>query len=227
MNNNLTEIVIILDRSGSMQNLTGDTIGGFNSFVEGQKKEEGEARLTAVLFDDKYEILHNGINIRNVPALTEKEYYARGMTAMLDAIGKTINDIGERLSKTDENDRPGKVIFVITTDGMENASREFSKKQIKEIIERQQNIYNWTFLFLGANIDSFSEAGSIGIAAPMVANYDADSGGSQLMYASVSRAVMSSRRNQRMGIDAIDDDWADDLKQDKKDKTDKKDKKKK
>ena len=135
MKNNLTEIVFILDRSGSMSRLVEDTIGGFNSFIETQKKEVGEAVLTTILFDDQYEILHNGVDIKNVKPMTTKEYSARGMTALLDAIGKTINNVGDRLNKTDDKDKPSKVIFVITTDGQENSSKEFTQKQIKEMIE--------------------------------------------------------------------------------------------
>jgi len=135
MKENLTEMVFILDRSGSMSNLTKDTIGGFNTMIENQKKEDGDAVLTTVLFDDMYELLHDGVNIQDVKELTNKEYYARGMTALLDAIGKTINTVGERLSKTKEENRPSKIIFVITTDGQENSSKEFTQKQIKEMIE--------------------------------------------------------------------------------------------
>ena len=209
MNQNLTEVVFILDRSGSMSHLVGDTIGGFNAFVEQQKKEDGEARLTTVLFDDQYEILHDGINIHDVPVLTEKEYSARGMTAMLDAIGKTINDVGNRLSKTAEADRPGKVIFVITTDGQENASKEFNQKQIKEMIERQQNVYSWKFLFLGANIDSFSEAADIGISSPSVASYTASDVRVQSLYASVSKGVSSLRQSENNEVDV---NWSSEIK---------------
>lgn len=209
MNTNLTEVVFILDRSGSMQSLVPDTIGGFNAFIEQQKKEVGEAKLTTVLFDDKYEMLHDQLDIQNVPELTTKEYTARGMTAMLDAIGRTINTVGERLAKTDENDRPGKVVFVITTDGQENASKEFSKAQIKEMIERQQNEYNWKFLFLGANIDSVSEAGSLGINSNFAVNYSASSIGTQSLYTAVSKGV-SSVRSCNTGDVSLD--WAKDVK---------------
>ena len=208
MNQNLTEVVIILDRSGSMRNLAADTIGGFNSFVDVQKKEVGDARLTAVLFDDRYEVLHDGVDIQDVPILTENEYSARGMTAMLDAIGKTINDVGDRLSKTKEEERPGKVIFVITTDGQENSSREFTKTQIKEMIELQQNKYNWNFLFLGANIDSFSEADSIGISKNLTANYKPSMSGTSDLYDSVSAAVSSVRRSEKGKVAS---NWSDKL----------------
>lgn len=162
MNRDLTEIIFLLDRSGSMAGLETDTIGGFNAFIEKQRQLEGETIVTAVLFDDRYEILWNGIDA-NKAILTDKEYYVRGSTALLDAVGKTILDVGYRLSKTSEETRPGKVIFVITTDGLENSSREFSYEKVKELIKHQQEKYNWEFIFLGANIDAAKEAGNIGI----------------------------------------------------------------
>lgn len=195
MNQNLTEIVFILDRSGSMGKLTSDTIGGYNSFIQQQKEEVGEARLTTVLFDNEYEILHDSINIKSVSNMTNKEYYARGTTAMLDAIGKTINNIGAKLNKMNENDRPANVIFVITTDGYENASVEFKKHQIKEMIEHQQSNYNWKFIFLGANIDSVKEGDSLGIAGGMSANYSGNSIGTQCLYSTMSKATSSLRNS--------------------------------
>jgi len=160
MNMNLTEIVFLLDRSGSMGGLESDTIGGFNAFIEKQSQLEGETIVTAVLFDDRYEMLWNGVKATEAK-LTNKEYYVRGCTALLDAVGKTILDLGYRLSKTDEEKRPGKVIFVITTDGLENASREFTYEKAKELIKHQQEKYNWEFIFLGANIDAAKEADSM------------------------------------------------------------------
>jgi uncharacterized protein YegL len=193
MRKNLTEMVFILDRSGSMENLTSDTIGGFNSMIENQKNEEGEAYVTTVLFDDKYEILHDHVNIQNIEPITNKDYYARGMTALLDAVGKTINSIGSRLSATPEEDRPDKVIFVITTDGCENASREFTKKVVKEMIEHQQDKYSWTFMFLGANMDAVSEAASLGINTDFAKTYTANSIGTQSVYTSMSKVVSCAR----------------------------------
>ena len=149
MKKNLTELVFIIDRSGSMYNLVNDTIGGYNSMIENQKKEQGDAYVTTVLFDDNYELLHDHINLKEIKPITDKEYYTRGSTALLDAVGKTINSIGVRLNNTPEDERPDKVIFVITTDGYENASRKFTKTQIKDMIEHQQNKYSWTFIFLG------------------------------------------------------------------------------
>ena len=193
MKKNLTEMVFILDRSGSMQRLTDDTIGGFNSMIENQKKEEGEAFVTTVLFDDEYELLHDHIDINEVQPITNAEYYARGLTALLDAVGNTINFIGNRLSATPEDERPDKVIFVITTDGMENASREFVKSTVKEMIEHQQNKYSWTFMFLGANMDAVVEAASLGINTDFARTYTASGVGTQSVYSAMSCAMSCAR----------------------------------
>lgn len=193
MKTNLTEIIFILDRSGSMGGLEKDTIGGYNSFLEAQRDVEGEAQVTTVLFDDQYEILHQGINIKDSKPITKKEYFARGSTALLDAIGKTIIDVGLRLSNTSESERPSKVIMVITTDGEENASSEFSYPKIHEMISHQQDKYNWEFMFLGANIDAAKEAESLGIKASRTANYVADSAGTDVMYCALASSVASFR----------------------------------
>ncbi len=193
MKKNLTEMVFILDRSGSMQSLTDDTIGGFNSMIEKQKKEDGEAYVTTVLFDDNYEVLHDHVDIQKVKPITTKEYYARGCTALLDAIGKTINSIGSRLSSTLEDERPDNVIFVITTDGFENASKEFTKSTVKEMIEHQQDKYSWTFMFLGANMDAVGEAASLGINTDFARTYTASDIGTQSVYDSVSVAMTCAR----------------------------------
>ena len=193
MKKNLTEMVFILDRSGSMQSLTDDTIGGFNSMVEKQKKEDGEAYITTVLFDDYYEVLHDHIDIQKIKPITNKEYYARGCTALLDAVGKTINSVGSRLSGTPEDERPDNVIFVITTDGFENASKEFTKSIIREMIEHQQDKYSWTFIFLGANMDAVGEAASLGINTDFARTYTADTWGTQSVYNSVSAAMTCAR----------------------------------
>lgn len=215
LNNNLTEIVFILDRSGSMMHLTDDTIGGFNSFIEKQKSEPGEALLTTVLFDDQYEILHNGINLNEVQALTKDQYWARGATAMYDAIGKTINEVGHRLSETPEHHRPGKVIFVITTDGMENASREFTQAKVKEMIQHQTEKYSWEFVFLGANIDSAKTAENIGINKGYAADYVYSAQGTSSMYEAVDCAVSSLRSTGSVTANwadclatPVDDAWA-------------------
>ena len=194
MKENLTEMVFILDRSGSMSRLTKDTIDGYNSLIKKQKEEDGEARVTTVLFDNFYDVLYENKDINTIEELTDKDYYARGMTALLDAIGKTINMVGHRLNMTPEEERPSKVVVVITTDGQENSSCEFTKSQIKEMIELQQNTYNWTFMFLGANIDSMKEASSMGIDTDYVRNYSANKAGTDSLYCSVSNSMMSFRK---------------------------------
>ncbi len=191
MNQNLTEIIFLLDRSGSMSGLESDTIGGFNSFVNTQSKL-GETLLTTVLFDDKYEILHNGVKASGV-ILTEKEYYTRGSTALLDAVGKTILDVGLRLSRTDEKARPHKVIFVITTDGLENCSREFTYEKVNQMISHQREKYLWDFIFLGANIDVAKESTKLGIDPDQAICYEASAEGTQDMYQKVCCMVSEMR----------------------------------
>ncbi|RHW41667.1 VWA domain-containing protein [Neobacillus notoginsengisoli] len=195
MNKELTEIIFLLDRSGSMAGLEQDTIGGYNSFLGRQAGHNGETIVTTVLFDDKYETLWGGINAKNVK-LTEKEYFVRGTTALLDAVGKTIVDVGCRLAKTGEQQRPGKVIFVITTDGMENASREFTYEKIKELIRHQQEKYSWEFIFMGANIDAAEEAGNLGIDEKHAYNFEASSDGMEKMYDMVTEAVLEARNRK-------------------------------
>jgi hypothetical protein len=192
MKRDLTEIIFLLDRSGSMGGLERDTIGGFNAFIEKQRKLEGETIVTGILFDDQYEPLWNGIDAKEV-LLTEKNYYVRGCTALLDAVGKTIFDVGYRLSNTKEEERPGKVIFVITTDGMENASREFTYEKVKELIIHQQEKYNWEFIFLGANIDAGTEAESLGINSDNAFSFEATNEGIEVMYNMVCEAVSEKR----------------------------------
>ena len=206
MNKDLTEIIFILDRSGSMEGLAKDTIGGYNVFLDTQRQEPGEAKVTTVLFDDKYEVLHNGVALGQIRPITSKEYFARGSTALLDAIGKTINEVGERLNNTQESDRPEKVIMVITTDGQENASREFTYKKIKKMITHQQEKYNWEFLFLGANINAVEEAQNLGIRDGRAAQYNASSVGTQSLYSTVGAVVSGYRSKQK-----IDDDWDKDI----------------
>lgn len=191
MDNNLTEIIFLLDRSGSMSGLESDTIGGFNSFVAEQSKL-GDTRLTTVLFDDKYEILHSGVDAKDV-FLTHREYFTRGATALLDAVGKTILDVGLRLSGTPEAARPHKVIFVITTDGQENSSREFSYDKVNQMISHQRDVYNWEFIFMGANIDVAKESFRLGINPAHAMQYDASDEGTQLMYSRVNAMVCEMR----------------------------------
>lgn len=193
MKENLTEIVFILDQSGSMAALRSDTIGGYNTYIEDQKKEPGEAFLTTVLFDDDYVLLHDHLNLQDVPPLTEKDYVPDGYTALMDAIGRTINSVGNRLANTPEEERPAHVIFVITTDGYENSSHEFTRAKIKEMIEHQQSKYSWQFLFLGAGIDAYEEAASIGIGGMCAMSVTATSYGTKNMYMSVTNASKTIR----------------------------------
>lgn len=195
MNENLTEIIFVLDRSGSMRRLEFDTIGGFNSFVARQKQQEGELRITTVLFDNKYELLWNGVTA-NQAVLTEREYFVRGNTALLDAVGKTILDVGCRLAETKEDERPGKVIFVIITDGLENASREFSYQQVKQLIQHQQEKYSWEFIFLAANIDVEQEADNIGISRKEAHRFDASKAGVAKLYCRIFDEVTTKRKGK-------------------------------
>ena len=192
-NKNLTEMVFILDRSGSMSQLEADTIGGYNSLLAKQKKESGEAVVTTVLFDDKYELIHDHADINKVNLLTEREYFARGCTALLDAVGKTINHVGNRHKYAPDSEIPSKTMVVIITDGYENASREFSQPQIKSMIEHQKEKYNWEFLFLGANIDAVSTASNYGIAPDRAVKYEADSVGTMTNFNAVSETVSCVR----------------------------------
>jgi uncharacterized protein YegL len=191
MNTNLTEIIFLLDRSGSMAGLEKDTVGGFNAFIQKQCQLEGETRVTVVLFDDQYEVLWNGVEASAVRL--SDQYYVRGCTALLDAAGKTIVDLGNRLSQTSEENRPGKVIFVITTDGEENASTEFTYDKVKQLIHHQQEKYNWEFIFMGANIDAAAEAGSLGIDSSHAYQFEGTEKGIESMYETVFEAVAEIR----------------------------------
>ena len=198
MNKNLTELVFILDRSGSMCGLERDTIGGFNAMLEKQKGEPGEAYVSTVLFDNVSEVIHDRLDIQKVPAMTEKEYYVRGSTALLDAVGKAIHHIGNIHKYAREEDRPQKTLFVITTDGMENASREYSYERVREMIRRQTEKYGWEFIFLGANIDAAREAARFGIGADHAADYHADHQGTAVIYEAMSEAVCYARAARPM-----------------------------
>ena len=190
---NRTELVFILDRSGSMSGLESDTIGGYNAMLEKQKKEAGEATVTTVLFDDKYELLHDRIDLKGIAPITDREYYVRGCTALLDAIGKTIQKIANVQKHTSPENRAGKVLFVITTDGMENASRRYTYDKVRSMIQHEKEKYGWEFLFLGANIDAAREAARFGISADRAANYHADHTGTGVIYEAVSEAVCQIR----------------------------------
>lgn len=193
MKKGLTELVFILDRSGSMRGLEKDTIGGYNAMIARQKEEPGEVYVSIILFDDQREVIHDRMLIEKVPPLTAKEYYVRGCTALLDAVGSTIYHIDNAHKCAKEEERPEKTIFIITTDGMENSSCLYSYSKIKEMVEKQQNQYGWEFIFLGANIDAIGEATRMGIRADRAANYKHDSQGTKLSYDAVSKAVASYR----------------------------------
>ena len=197
----MTELVFILDRSGSMSGLESDTIGGFNAMIEKQKKEEGSAYVSTVLFDDRTEVIHDRLPLENVPKLTEKEYFVRGCTALLDAVGDAIHHIGNIHKYARPEDVPENTIFVITTDGMENASSRWTYEELKRTIERQQEKYGWEFLFLGANIDAAREAGRMGIAPERAVNYNCDSEGIARNYEGVNCAVTSIRAG------SLDENW--------------------
>jgi len=193
MKKNLSELVFLLDRSGSMSGLESDTIGGYNAMLEKQKKEEGEANVTTVLFDDKIEMLHKRVSLQEIAKITEKEYFVRGCTALLDAIGQTIHLMGNVQKYAKEEDRAGKVLFIITTDGYENSSKEYTYETIKRMIERQKERYNWEFIFLGANIDAIETAKQFGINEEYATNYVADSQGTELNYQAMNMAISGCR----------------------------------
>ena len=209
MKKNLTELVFILDRSGSMQGLEVDTIGGFNAMLEKQKKEPGEAFVSTILFNDHTQVLHDRVKIEAVEPITHRAYYVRGCTALLDAIGGAIHHIGNIHKYARSEDVPEHTLFVITTDGMENASRRYTSQQVKTMIQRQKEKYGWEFLFLGANIDAVETAGSLGIAPDRAVNYHCDSEGTRLNYEVVSQAVTAVRC-----CATLDEHWKDDIEED-------------
>ena len=189
----MTELVFILDRSGSMSGLEKDTIGGFNSMLEKQRREEGEALVSTVLFDNETEVIHDRVPIADVPNLTDKEYFVRGCTALLDAVGGAIHHIGNVHKYARKEDVPDKTLFIITTDGMENASRRYTYEKVRRMTERQKKRYGWEFLFLGANIDAAAEAERFGIDRSMAANFHCDEEGTALNYEVISEAISTVR----------------------------------
>jgi len=202
---NLTEVIVIADRSGSMESIRADAIGGFNAFLKEQQEDKtGKCLLTYVQFDNDYEIVHNGIDIKDMKPLDNSTYVPRGTTALLDAMGRTINTVGARLEKTPENERPGNVVVVILTDGQENASREFTSVKIKEMVEHQSEQYDWGFIYLAQNIDAITSGGDIGIqyqsAKAYVANVQGDGAGIQAAYNVASNALIMRKRKAVRGV---------------------------
>ena len=216
MRKGLTEIVFVLDRSGSMGGLEADTIGGFNAMIEKQKKETGEAYVSTVLFDNECEVLHDRVPMEKVPVMTEEEYYVRGCTALLDAVGGAIHHIANVHKYARDEDRPEKTLFVITTDGMENASRYYSYEKVQAMIKKEQEKYGWEFIFIGANIDAAKEAKRFGIRGERAVNYVHDERGTEVLYRSVNKAVSAVRMADACCVSvAIDDcDWEDELMED-------------
>ena len=205
----MTELVFILDRSGSMNGLENDTIGGFNSMIEKQKKEAGTAVVSTVLFDNESVVIHDRLPLEKVPRMTEEECFTRGCTALLDAVGGAIHHIGNVHKYARKEDVPEKTLFVITTDGYENASKRYDYDKVRKMIERQKKKYGWEFLFLGANIDAAAEATRFGISADRAVNYKCDEEGTALNYEVIGDAVCTVRACKPLSADwkkRIDED---------------------
>ena len=209
MKKNLTEIVFILDRSGSMAGLESDTIGGFNAMLEKQKKEPGEALISAVLFDDESSVIYDRVDIQKIEPMTERQYFVGGCTALLDAIGGAVRHIGNVHKYAREEDRPERTVFVITTDGLENASHRCSYRDVQKMVHRQQEKYGWEFLFLGANMDAIRVSRSFGIREDRAVRYACDGAGTALNYSVVSKTISRFRTGA-----AIEEDWCDEIRED-------------
>ena len=205
----LTELVFILDRSGSMSGLEGDTVGGFNAMIEKQKREGGECLVSTLLFDHEQVVLHDRIPLSEVAPLTEEDYVTRGSTALFDAVGSAIHHIGTIHKYARPEDVPAHTLFLITTDGMENASRRYNAEGIKEMIERQKSRYGWEFLFIGANVDAILTARSMGISSDRAVNYCHDGEGTRKNYAAMNKAVYCMRKRGR-----VNDDWKAEVEED-------------
>lgn len=196
MRKGLTEVVFILDRSGSMSGLESDTIGGFNSLLEKQRKEEGEAYISVVLFDDVSDVIYDRVPVSKVEPMNDRQYYVRGCTALLDAVGGAVHHIANVHKYAREEDRPEKTLFIVTTDGMENASHIYTYAKVRQMVEKERNEYGWEFLFLGANIDAVNVADRFGIQAERAINYESDSIGTQLNYNVLSDALSAVRKSK-------------------------------
>ena len=200
-NPNLTSINVIIDQSGSMQGLQTDTIGGYNGFLADQKQAPGEALFTLCTFNDDYRLVHDFVKVASVPDLNTTTYKPQGSTALLDAMGETITEVGRKLSAMKEEDRPSKVIFLVVTDGQENASTRYKKAQIRDMVTHQSDVYNWEFIFMGANMDAVTEGTSLGFSGRNSVSYDATRGGTDQLYKSISSNTTSYRGQGRSKID--------------------------
>ncbi len=207
--NGITELVFIIDKSGSMSGLESDTIGGFNSLIRKQQKEEGKCYVSTVLFSDKSTVIHDRADIGTIELMTEKDYIPSGCTALIDAIGQAIHHIGNIHKYARPEDVPEHTMFVIMTDGMENASRIYSSAEVKRMVERQKEKYDWEFIFIGANIDSVETAGNFGISEDRAVNYLCDKKGTAVVYDSVCATVSSLRNNN-----SIESDWCSGINED-------------
>ncbi|MEE1064858.1 MAG: VWA domain-containing protein [Acutalibacteraceae bacterium] len=207
--NNTTELVFILDRSGSMAGLEADTIGGFNSMIEKQKNQDGKCYVSTVLFDDRIEVVHDRVELHSVNKMTEDDYFVRGCTALIDAIGSSIRHIANIHKYARPEDVPQNTMFVITTDGMENASHQFSSDEVKRMIKKEKEKYGWEFIFIGANIDAVETAKQFGIGSDRAVNYHADSKGTEVLYNTVSQVVSNVRMCAPMQTN-----WSDNINKD-------------
>ena len=198
MNNNITELVFLIDRSGSMSGLEKDTVGGFNSMIEKQKKQDGKCFVSTVLFDHETEVLHDRLPLDRIGKMTENEYFTRGSTALLDALGGAIRHIGNIHKYARNEDVPEHTMFIITTDGMENSSHQYTAERIKAMIERQKSEYGWEFLFIGANIDAVTTAAKYGISEDRAVNYNADAAGTQIVYEAIEATVGAVRSGKKL-----------------------------
>ena len=209
MKNNLTELVFILDRSGSMAGLESDTVGGFNAMIEKQRGEAGKCIVSTVLFDDVSEVLYDRVPLEKVRPMTDRDYTVRGCTALIDALGGAIHHIGNVHKYARREDVPENTMFIITTDGMENASRRYDSETVKKMIRRQKEKYGWEFLFIGANIDAVETARRYGIDKNRAVNYNADKEGTRVLYKTVAKAVSSMRACR-----TLDDSWSEEIQKD-------------
>ena len=209
MKNNITELVFILDRSGAMAGLESDTIGGFNSMIEKQKKQDGGCYVSTVLFDDESEVLHDRVKLGDIPKMTDKDYTVRGCTALIDALGGAIHHIANIHKYARPEDVPEHTVFVITTDGQENASHRYTSDSVKKLIQEKKENHGWEFLFIGANIDAVETAARYGIGKGRAVNYNADAEGTEILYKTVAKAVRKVRANA-----PLDDKWCEEINED-------------